>query len=108
MERRTSMKAKHFIMPILIVAFVTAVASPPTHAELVTLTIILAAAFASAVVVKEVVISEPGTETASKPDDSDSNKQASTDYSKLEPAHQRGELRFVFPRVNFRPMPHDV
>jgi len=82
------MNAKHFIIPILIVAFVTAIAAPPAHAELVTLTVILAAAFASAVVVKEVLISEPDTKTASKPDDSDSNKQASTDYSKLEPEHQ--------------------
>ena len=82
------MNAKHFIIPILIVAFVTAIAAPPAHAELVTLTVILAATFASAVVVKEVVISEPDTKTASKPDNSDSNKQASNDYSKLEPEHQ--------------------
>ena len=82
------MKAKHFIIPILIVALVTAIAAPPAHAELVTLTVILAAAFVSAVVVKEVVISEPDTKPASKPDDSDSNKQASTDYSKIELAHQ--------------------
>ena len=88
MERRTSMKGKFFIIPILVVAFVTAIAAPPTHAELVTLTVILAAAFASAVVVKEVVTSEPDTKTASKSDDSDSNKQARADYSKLEPAHQ--------------------
>jgi hypothetical protein len=81
------MKAKYLIIPFLVVAFVTAIATPQAHAELVTLTVILAAAFASAVVVKEVVISEPDTKTASKPDDSDSNKQASTDYSKLEPAH---------------------
>jgi hypothetical protein len=86
MERRTSMKGKYFIIPILIVAFVTAIAAPPAHAELVTLTVILAAAFASAVVVKEVATSEPDTETTSKPDDSDSNKQARADYSKLESA----------------------
>ena len=82
------MNAKHFIIPILIVAFITAIVAPPAQAELVTLTVILAAAFASAVVVKEVVISEPDAKTASKPDDSISNKQASTDYSKLEPEHQ--------------------
>jgi hypothetical protein len=80
------MKAKFFIIPILVVAFVTAIAEPPAHAELVTLNVILAAAFASAVAVKEVVTSEPDTKTASKSDDSDSNKQASVDYSKLEPA----------------------
>jgi hypothetical protein len=81
------MKAKYLIIPFLVVAFVTAIATPKAHAELVTLTVILSAAFASAVVVKEVVISEPDTKTASKPEDSDSNKQASTDYSKFEPAH---------------------
>ena len=77
------MKAKYFIIPILIVAFGTAIAAPPAHAELVTLTIILAAAFASAVVVKEVVTSESDTKTASKSDDSDSTKQARVDSSKL-------------------------
>ena len=82
------MKAKYFIIPILIVAFVTAIAAPPAHAELVTLTVILASAFASAILVKEVIISEPDTKTASKPDDSDSKKQTRNDNSKLELAHQ--------------------
>jgi hypothetical protein len=82
------MKAKYFIIPILIVAFVTVIAAPPAHAELVTLTVILAAAFASAILVKEVIISEPDTKTASKPDDSDSNKQTRNDYSKLDLARQ--------------------
>ena len=82
------MNAKHLIIPILIVAFVTAIAAPPAHAELVTLTVILAVAFASAVVAKNVANSNQDKETASKPDDSDSNKQVSTKYSKLEPAHQ--------------------
>ena len=82
------MKAKYFIIPILVVAFVTAIAAPPAHAELVTLTVILAVAFASAVVAKNVVNSNQDKETASKPDDPDSSKQASTDYSKLEPAPQ--------------------
>ena len=82
------MKAKNFIILILIVTFVTAIVAPPAHAELVTLTVVLAAAFASAVFAKEVVFSKPDTETASKPDEPDSSKQANTDYSKLEPAHQ--------------------
>ena len=82
------MKAKYFIILILIVTFVTAIVAPPAHAELVTLTVVLAAAFASAVLAKEVVFSKPDTETASKPDEPDSSKQANTDYSKLEPAHQ--------------------
>ena len=82
------MKAKYFIIPILVVAFVTAIAAPPAHAELVTLTVILAVAFASAVVAKNVVNSNQDKETASKPDDPDSSKQASVDHSKLEPALQ--------------------
>ena len=82
------MKAKNFIILILIVTFVTAIVAPPAHAELVTLTVILAAAFASAVFAKEVVFSKPDTETASKPEEHDSSKQADNDYSKLEPTHQ--------------------
>ena len=82
------MKAKNFIILILIVTFVTAIVAPPARAELVTLTVVLAAAFASAVFAKEVVFSKPDTETASKPEEHDSSKQADTDYSKLEPAHQ--------------------
>jgi hypothetical protein len=53
------MKAKHFITPILVVAFVTNTAAPPTHAELVTLTLILAAAFASGIFGKEILTSKP-------------------------------------------------
>ena len=82
------MKAKYFIIPILIVTFVTAIAAPPAHAELVTLTVLLAATFASAVFAKEVVFSKTDTETASKPDEPDSVEQATVDHSKLEPARQ--------------------
>ncbi|MGA9535742.1 MAG: hypothetical protein WBR24_07520 [Desulfobacterales bacterium] len=67
MERRTNRKAKYFIIPILVVAFVTAIAAPPAHAELVTLTVILAVAFASAVVAKNVVNSNQDKETAQNP-----------------------------------------
>ena len=80
------MKAKYFIIPILIVTFVTAIVAPPAHAELVTLTVVLAAAFASAVFAKEVVFSKTDTETASKSDESDSSKKATADHSKLETA----------------------
>lgn len=82
------MKTKYFIIPILVVALVTFIAAPPAHAELITLTIILAVAFASAVFAKNVVNSNQDKETASKPNESDSNKQASADYSKLEPTRQ--------------------
>ena len=82
------MKTKFFVVPILAMALFTAIAAPPVHAELVTLTVILAVAFASAVVAKNVVNSNQDKETASKPDDPDSSKQASTDYPKLEPVPQ--------------------
>jgi hypothetical protein len=88
MERRSNMKTKFFVVPIMVMALITAVAAPPAHAELVTLTVILAVAFASAVVAKNVVSANQDKETASKPDDPDSSKQASTDYSKLEPVPQ--------------------
>jgi phosphoglycerol transferase MdoB-like AlkP superfamily enzyme len=82
------MKTKFFVVPILVIALFTVISAPPAHAELVTLTVILAVAFASAVVAKNVVNSNQDKETASKPDAPDSNKQASTDYMKLEPAPQ--------------------
>jgi hypothetical protein len=82
------MKAKFFIIPILVVALVTAIAAPAAQAELVTLTVILAAAFASAIIASEVINSETDTETASKPNEPDSVKQASVDHSKLEPTRQ--------------------
>ncbi len=82
------MKTKFFVVPILVIALVTVLSAPPAHAELVTLTVILAVAFASAVVAKNVVNSNQDKETVSKPDAADSSSQASTDYTKLEPAPQ--------------------
>jgi hypothetical protein len=82
------MKAKYFIIPILIVTFVTAIVAPPAHAELVTLTLVLAAAFASAVVASEVINTETDTETALKRNEPDSAEQATDDHSKLELARQ--------------------
>lgn len=82
------MNTKFFVIPIVVVALFTAFAAPPVHAELVTITVILVAAFASAVIAKNVVTSNNDKEMASKPDDSDSDKQASTTYSKLAPVHQ--------------------
>ena len=82
------MKTKFFVVPILVIALVTVLSAPPAHAELVTLTVILAVAFASAVVAKNVVNSNQDKETVSKPDAPDSSSQASTDYTKLEPAPQ--------------------
>jgi hypothetical protein len=88
MERRSKMKTKFFVVPILVIALFTVITTPPAHAELITLTVILAVAFASTVVAKNVVNTNQDKETVSKPDASDSSKQASTNYPKLEPAPQ--------------------
>lgn len=82
------MKAKNLIVPILVVALLAAISAPAAQAELVTLTVVLAAAFASAIVIDEVVNSDDETKTASKPDEPDSNKHSSAVDSKLEPARQ--------------------
>ena len=82
------MKTKFFVVPILVIALVTVLSAPPAHAELVTLTVILAVAFASAVVAKNVVNSNQDKKAATKPDAPDSSLQASTDHTKLEPAPQ--------------------
>jgi hypothetical protein len=52
------MKAKYFIILILIVALATVVATPAARAELVTLAVIRAAAFAPAILGKEAAICE--------------------------------------------------
>jgi hypothetical protein len=82
------MKAKFFIIPILVVTFITAIAAPPAQAELVTLTVILAVAFASAVVAKNVVNPNQDKKTASESNAADTTKQASLDHSKIEPVRQ--------------------
>lgn len=75
-----------FIIPILIVAFVAVIAAPPAQAELVTVTAILVAVFASSVVTAEVIKSEPDTEMATKPNDTGSMQQANIDLENFEPA----------------------
>ena len=70
------MEAKYFIVQILIVAFVATISAPPAHAELVTLTVVLAAAFATAVIVDKVVDSENDTGNASKADEPDKKKRS--------------------------------
>ena len=47
------MKGKHFIIPILVITLVTVVAAPPAHADFVTLSVVLAAAFISTALVVE-------------------------------------------------------
>lgn len=80
------MKTKYFIIPILVMALVSVMAAPPVQAEFVTLSIILAAAFGTAVVANEAVRSDPEAETAAALDQSDPSRQAPVDYVVLAPA----------------------
>jgi hypothetical protein len=80
------MKTKMFIIPILILALVTVTVAPPVHAELLTLSIILAVAFGTSIFINETLIAEPDNETASKSNESDAIHQTSINYSNLEPA----------------------
>lgn len=79
---------KYFVIPVLVMALVTAIIAPPAQAELVAITVILVAAFSTAVVTAEVVKSGDDNEIASSPKDSDSMRQASIDYSDLEPVNR--------------------
>jgi len=80
------MKTRMLVVPILILALVTVIAAPPVHAELLTLSVILAVAFGSAIAVNETVNSNPDTDAASKPNKTATNQQANINYSKLEPS----------------------
>lgn len=80
------MKTKMFIIPILILALVTVIVAPPVHAELLTLSIILAAAFGTSIFVNETLKAEPDNETASKHNETDVIQQTNINYSNLEPA----------------------
>jgi hypothetical protein len=85
-ERKGDMKTKLFVIPILVLAILTGIATPPVQAELLTLSIILAAAFTTAVVTTEVIKSESGNETeiATKPSATESNHQVAIDHAKIE------------------------
>jgi hypothetical protein len=84
------MKTKLFVIPILVFAILTGIAIPPVQAELLTLSIVMAAVFTTAVVTTEVIKSETGaqTETASKPGAAESIHQARMDDSKIGPGPQ--------------------
>jgi hypothetical protein len=61
-ERRGDMKTKLFVIPILVLAILIGIATPPAQAEFLTVSIILAVAFITAVVTTEVIKSETGTD----------------------------------------------
>ena len=83
-ERNGDMKTKIFVIPILVLAILTGIATPPVQAELLTLSVVLAAIFSTAVVTTEVIKSETSTETeiASKSSATGSIHQARLDDSK--------------------------
>jgi hypothetical protein len=85
-ESEGDMKTKLFVIPILVLTILTGIAAPPVQAELLTLSIVLAAVFTTAVVTTEVIKSETGTETeiVSKPSITKSNHQVGIDHSKIE------------------------
>lgn len=80
------MRTKRLIIPVLVVALVTAAITPPVHAELVTITLVLAAAFTTAVATTEIIKSNDNEEMASAPIEKELIQQASLDYTELAPA----------------------
>jgi len=70
----------------MIVIFGAAIVAPPAHAELVAISVILAAAFTSAILVNEAVKTESDVETDSKQNETDSMQQVGVAFSKFEPA----------------------
>jgi hypothetical protein len=76
------MKPKFFIIPILIMAFVAVISAPPAQAELVTLTVILAAVFASAIATTEVIT--PNSDTSDNQMGSNSNETSSIQQVKID------------------------
>ena len=76
------MKNKIFII-ILVVIFGVSMIAPPVYAEVVTVSLILAAAFTSLIVTSQAVKNQQSVETATNPSVTDS-MQASTDSTTLE------------------------
>ena len=75
------MKAKYLIIPILVIALIGLVAAPPAEAELVTLSVILVAAYASVIIANEAMNNETETDSAMNPGDSPT-KQYESDGSR--------------------------
>jgi hypothetical protein len=73
----------NIIIPILVVVFSVSVISPPAYAEVVTVSLILAAAFTSVVATSKAIKNQQDVETAANPNESDL-MQANVDYSTSE------------------------
>jgi heme O synthase-like polyprenyltransferase len=78
------MKSRYLIIPILVIALIGMVAAPPpAEAELVTLSVILAAAFASAIIANEAINNETETDSAMNPGDSPTKQYESNGSREL-------------------------
>lgn len=77
------MKAKYLIIPILVIALIGLVAAPPAEAELVTLSVILVAAYASVIIANETMNNETETDSAKNSDDASTNQHATADSQEI-------------------------
>jgi hypothetical protein len=81
--RRYAMKAKYLIIPILVIALIGMVAAPPAEAELVTLSVILVAAYASAIIANEAINNESETDSTMNSGDASTKQHASADSQEV-------------------------
>ena len=77
------MKAKYLIIPILVIALIGMVAAPPAEAELVTLSVILVAAYASAIIANEAINNESETDSTMNSGDASTKQHASADSQEV-------------------------
>ena len=89
------MTGKAFIIPILIIALVGFVATPPVHAELATVTALLAAGFITTVLVVEAVetISDDSAESDQKDRESEPSEKETEDQARLPYSTITGQSR---------------
>lgn len=73
------MNTKNIIVFILIIAIMGSFTAPPAKAELTTLSVILAAAYATVLITNETINSEREEPKTSKTDQPDSFQQASSE-----------------------------
>lgn len=81
------MKSRYLVIPILVIALIGMVAAPPpAEAELVTLSAILVAAYASVIIANETINNETETDAAMNPSDSPTKQSASEGSRELSSA----------------------
>ena len=79
------MKVKYFIIPILVITLVTVIAAPPVQAELITLSVVLAAAFVSTALVVE-TIRESDNEQTAKAIEDNTGRQVTAENTTVSPS----------------------